>query len=129
MKEGYHVAAQYFPITYKKPGKPSRLGLSYSQVAQLDFTDDEIYPTLPSSQASTPISQLNVSNRYTPLLAVSEPSSSRQQPFSSQFKMTLFYTPLENISRQSTQTCNTLSAQYNQTSVNSIWNSMQPKVR
>ncbi|KAG8324513.1 hypothetical protein J6590_090576 [Homalodisca vitripennis] len=56
-------------------------------VAQLDFTDDEIYPTLPSSQASTPISQLNVSNRYTPLLAVSEPSSSSQQPFSSQFKI------------------------------------------
>uniref|UniRef100_A0A1B6IW02 Pre-C2HC domain-containing protein n=1 Tax=Homalodisca liturata TaxID=320908 RepID=A0A1B6IW02_9HEMI len=101
MKEGYHVAAQYFPITYKKQGKSSRLlGLSYSQVAQLDFTDDGIYPTLPSSQASTPISQLNVSNRYTPLLAVSEPSSSRQQSFSPHFKVsgTSYRRPIRNSS-------------------------------
>ncbi|KAG8314698.1 hypothetical protein J6590_086877 [Homalodisca vitripennis] len=47
---------------------------------QLDITDESSYPNLPSSQVSTPNSQVNLSNRYAPLLTFTDADRYHEPP-------------------------------------------------
>ncbi|KAG8321778.1 hypothetical protein J6590_040033 [Homalodisca vitripennis] len=73
--------------------------------AQLDLADDESYPCLPSSKASTPSSQITVSNKYTPLFSIREPNTCNYQPPAREFKVNtpnrinVMHTPRSTVDR------------------------------
>ncbi|KAG8329916.1 hypothetical protein J6590_075565 [Homalodisca vitripennis] len=51
------------------------LAIETNDATKFDADNEDIYPSLPSSQVSTPSNQVNRSNRYTPLQIVTEPNS------------------------------------------------------